>query len=179
MDGADRVRALLDQRSAQLARRGLAARRAAATRPYLVCACGPDRYGLPLAGVAGIVPGRPCTPLPGAAPALTGIVALSGRVVSVIDLGRALGRGDAEATERAHLVRLRGLPVPVALAVDRVLGIARVGAEASDGESGPVAPDLGTGAVSGYVPPGSDETAAIADGFTILDPARLLRRFLP
>jgi purine-binding chemotaxis protein CheW len=141
------------------------------TFPYLVCACGEDRIGLPLRAVAQVLPGRPCTPVPGAAPALAGIVALSGRIVGVVGLARALGRPAAAGPDAGHLVLPRGEP-PVALAVDRALAIARSTREtASEGDG---ARPLGSDDASDYVP--------AADGspdFTIVDPAPLLRRLMP
>ncbi len=71
---------------------GSAGPRPARDATYLVCACGAERYGLPLAEAAGVLPMRPCTPVPGAVPALLGLAAVSGRIVSVLDLARALGR---------------------------------------------------------------------------------------
>ncbi len=58
----------------------------------------------------------------------------------------------------------------MALAVDRVVGIARIEARPADA--------LGDGALLGYVPPGSDRTGDVRDGFSILDLPALLARFL-
>ena len=161
---ADRAAGLRARRAAALARRGDArAGPAEGGVPFLVCACGPERYGVPLAAAAQVLPMRPCTPVPGAAPALIGLAALSGRLVGVVGLARALGRAGAPAEGTGHLVVLRG-PAPLALAVDRVLGIAR--------GAGPGHPNAGLGreAASGYV--------AAIDGspdFVALDLPRLLR----
>lgn len=186
----ERVRALLDERSAALARRGRAEERAEkrvqARLSYLVCALGGERYGLPVAAVASVLPARACTPVPGAPPALRGIVTHAGAIVSVIDPGRALGLdgdGEEDGEERAHLVLLRAQEPPVALAVDRVLGLADIPADAVGarvGSDGAEAGDaLGLDAVSGYAPAGADAGAGVKDGFAVLDPKRLLRPFLP
>jgi purine-binding chemotaxis protein CheW len=167
--------ALLDARSAALARRGVAAARAATLHSYLLCACGADRYGLPLEAVAHVMPARACTAVPGAPPALLGLVARSGRVVSVLGLAGALGRTTPDAEPgHGHFVVLRGNAGAVALAVDRVLGVVAV--EASSAPETPSAgPSLGTGAVSGYAAAGP----AGEDGFVVIDLPRLLRRYLP
>lgn len=170
---AARDREIRAARTLALARRkDGAAEPAKPTHPYLVCACGGDRIGLPLATVAQVLPGRPCTPVPGTGAALEGIVALSGRIVPVIDLAQVLGRpaakGDASAD---HLVLLRGEP-PVALAVERALTIVR-----SVQEQAPVvgnAAPLGNGSAADYVP-GADGSP----DFTIIDPAQVLRRVMP
>lgn len=196
-DGRPPVRTdrnLRTERAAALARRSMAAVEADTGVDHLVCACGADRYGLPVTAVAQILPMRPCTPMPGAVPALIGLVALSGRIFGVLSLARALGRPDAAPdpeAERGHLVVLRSAPShaqphaqpphqapaqPIAFAVDRVLGIVRA-AGSSAAASGIADPDgLGNAAASGYAP------GATSDGrpdFVVIDLPRLLRRVLP
>lgn len=173
-------RDLRAERAVALARRGAVAVAAGLDIDQLVCACGSERYGLPLAAVAQVLPSRPCTPMPGAVPALDGLIALSGRIVGVLSLARALGRPDAasDAGSEGHLIVLRGPhPQPLALAVDRVLGIARV---AASGEAA-VDPDgLGNEAASVYAP--GSASGAVGDGrpdFVVIDLPRLLRRALP
>ncbi|MGC5780101.1 chemotaxis protein CheW [Methylobacterium sp. NFXW15] len=141
------------------------------TFPYLVCTCGGDRIGLPLPAVARVLPGRPCTPVPGTGAALSGLVALSGRIVPVIGLARALGRPEVEGDAREHLVLLRGEP-PVALSVERALGIVRAAqdpASLSQAEASP----LGNGSAPFYVP-----AAEGSPDFTIIDPAQVMRRVI-
>ena len=85
---------------------------------------------------------------------------------------RALGRPEPDG-EAGHLVVLRGsaTPQPLALAVDRVLGIAP-----ATTDSGAADPEgLGNAAASGYAP-GAD---ADRPDFVIVDLPRLLRRALP
>lgn len=169
------------ERAAALARRTLASAGPEAGIDHLVCACGSERYGLPLAAVAQVLPMRPCTPMPGAVPALLGLIALSGRIVGVLGLARALGRPEAPPEgERGggHLVVLRGGPTqPVALAVDRVLGIAAAPGASAAGPAEDADPaGLGNAAASGYAP------ASAGDGrpdFVVVDLPRLLRRVLP
>lgn len=176
------ARDLRAERTVALARRGGLAAEADPGVDHLVCVCGAERYGLPIAAVAQILPMRPCTPMPGAVPALIGLVALSGRIVGVLSLARALGRPDAAPDPEAqagHLVVLRSTHAhaqPLAFAVDRVLGIARA-AHASAATPGAADPDgLGNAAASGYAP------GATGDGrpdFVVIDLDRLLRRVLP
>lgn len=174
-----RTQALLDARTSQLARRGTERSREEATSPFLVCAVGGELCGLPLGQVAAVLPDRPSTALPGAPAALRGVVALSGGIVSVIDLGIALGLPATPPQEsglHGHLVRLRAQNPPIALGVTRVLGIAHIAASAiGAGVDG----RLGAEAVSGYAPPGSDASGVIADGFSVIDLRSLLDRFRP
>lgn len=177
--GADaRHKVLLDERSASLARRGRA-RAGVATRPVLLCLCGEDRYGLPLGDVAQVFPARACTPVPGASEAVLGLVALSGRVVSVMSLAACMGRPDPGGQPlQGHFVVLRGGGAGMALAVDRVEGIVQVpaAAPADPGSSrgGQDGPRLGSEAVSVYAAAGPQGGAVV-----IVDPRRLLRRYLP
>jgi purine-binding chemotaxis protein CheW len=165
------------ERAVALARRGIAAKARDAGLDHLVCACGDERYGLPLKAVAQVLPMRAFTPMPGAVPALLGLIALSGRIVGVLGLARALGRPEtASAAGGGHLVVLRGTQAqPVALAVDRVLGIAPAPGSSTAADNAD--PDgLGNAAASGYAP------AAAAGGrpdFVVIDLPRLLRGALP
>lgn len=183
-----RIRRLLDERTAALARRGVDIARQAATRPFLVCVAGDDRYGLPLDSVVQVVPARTYTSVPGAPPELLGLIALSGRVVSVLSLAGALSRPVASradssraesTTATGHILVLRGGIAPVALAVDRVLAVADVdGALTTE----PVLTGgLGADAVSGYAPAPGPEAAHQGGeaGFVVIDLPRLLRRYLP
>jgi purine-binding chemotaxis protein CheW len=182
-DGRQRTRPERDlraERAAALARRGAVVVATDSGDDHLVCACGGERYGVPLAAVAQVLPSRPSTPMPGAVPALDGLIALSGRIVGVLSLARALGRpepaSDAEAAA-GHLIVLRGVhPQPLALAVDRVLGIARAsGAAAAEAAD----PDrLGNEAASVYAP-GSGAAGDGRPDFVVIDLPRLLRRALP
>ena len=132
-------------------------------------------YGLPLTAVAGVTPERPCTALPGAPPALRGITAVSGVIVSVLDLAACLGLDRAETEEGGHVVRLRAQEPPVALAVDRVLGIAQI--ETTLARPTVESESLGRGPLSGYAPPGSDRTGGIPEDFSLIDIPALLARF--
>ncbi len=180
LDDAGRE-ALLNARSAALARRGIAAERTAALRPYLVCTCGPDRYGLPLEAVAQVMPARACTTVPGAPPALIGLVARAGRVVSVLSLSAALGRSETSeaGAGRGHFLILRGTGPAIALAVDRVLGVTRVEAPAEAGAQPGVLTGLGAALGADAVSSYAAAVEAAEDGFVVIDLPRLLRRYLP
>ncbi len=174
MSEPERVRALLDERSAALARRGLVERATVETAPFLVCTCGSERYGLALADVAAVMAAKICTPLPGAPAMVRGVAALSGTLVTVLDLGPALGleRGETPP-ESGHFVRLRSHTPPIVLAVDRVLGIVEI-ETALVGRRDPG--DLGGEAVSGYAPPASAGDGDVGTGLAIVDLPRLLGR---
>ena len=162
------ARALRAARSAALAARVPVTGAPPPEVAYLVCACGSERYGLPLAGVAQVLPMRPCTPVPGAGPAMVGLIGLSGQVVGVIGLARALGRPEpARAGDRppGHLVLLRGAHA-LALRVDRAIGIARRAGTPDGG--------LGNEAASGYAPAGTGDGTP---DFVVVDLPRLQGRY--
>ncbi|KQP29008.1 chemotaxis protein CheW [Methylobacterium sp. Leaf100] len=177
---AARRRALREARTRALAGRDRAAGQRVTLRSFLVCACGEDRYGLPLAQVAQVLPARPVTAVPDAPDALLGVVALSGRVVSLLGLARALGRPGAAEPGAGHIVVLRGGAAAVALAVDRVEGVVAIAPSdpdlpnATESLLDPAVAGLGPGAVSGYAPAGTHG----GDGFVAVDLPRLLRRYL-
>ncbi len=62
----------------------------------------------------------PVAPVPGAAPWCLGLVQLNGRLVTLIDAGRLFG---SVPTSPGALVRLEGLEVETALAVDEIVGL--------------------------------------------------------
>ena len=65
--------------------------------------------------------------------------------------------------------------MPVALAVDRVIGVAEIAADGAGTPEGDPSPDgMGGAAVSGYAPAESE-----GGDFVVLDLPRLLRRALP
>ncbi|OHV17991.1 chemotaxis protein CheW [Methylorubrum extorquens] len=175
-DAEARAAALLDARAAALAARTVGQERTIETAPLSRLRLrGRERYGLPLTAVAGVTPERPCTALPGAPPALRGITAVSGVIVSVLDLAACLGLDRAETDEGGHVVRLRAQEPPVALAVDRVLGIAQI--ETTLARPTVESESLGRGPLSGYAPPGSDRTGGIPEDFSLIDIPALLARF--
>lgn len=189
----NRVRALLEARSQALARRGRSQVSTGVRRPFLLCRAGGQPIALPLSETGGVIADTPSTPVPAAPPAMLGIIALSGVIVTVLDLARAVGlEGEVEGKEQRHLVRLRGRNAAVALSVQRALGVClietarieqREGGLRLDGIAGePASPHaviFGHEAVSGYAPRGSGAPVGIEDGFCIVDPARLLRRYIP
>jgi len=179
-----RRQALRQARTRALAGRVRAAQRETPSSSFLICTCGSDRYGLPLAQVAQVLGQRPITPVPGAPAAVLGAIARSGRVLSVLALARALGRDGTAVPEAGHLVILRG--TPVALAVDRVDGVLAVaGADPEGGISreelvDPAAAGLSGETVSGYAPAraGTGQESSRESGFVVVDLPRLLRRYL-
>lgn len=178
-DSDARIKALLDERSVALARRG-ASEAALATRSILLCLCGPDRYGLSLDSVAQVIPARHCTRVPGASAAVVGLAGLSGRVVSVIALAAAMG-GHARHVEgyeteqpSGHFVVLKGAGAAFALAVDRVEGVVEIPVDAIDPPPGKEGTGLGSAAVSVYAATGSSNEVIV-----LVDTRRLLRRYRP
>lgn len=166
-----RQRQLLDQRTQALARRPQD--RQEAGEPILLCEAGGTFYGLAMGEVAEVLPFRPCAPISGANPAILGLFARGGRMISALDLAAALKAHRMDgARSDGHLLLLRAFTPPVALRVDRVIGTANVRRVASG--------DIAEG--------GGERDAIVAYGQSIADPTlplaalidlgRLLRPFL-
>lgn len=181
-----RAERLMDERTRSLAGRARADAAQDAAHPVLsviACALGDEFYGLPLAMAAHVLPAAPCVPLPGAPPAMLGLLGRTGQVFSVLDLGLALGRPAARpeaASDPAlhgrmmegHVVLLRHAPRRFALRVDRVLGVAEVAPLQQPGQ--PVAERMVAG--HAWLPP------ALAGGrrpvLGLIDMDRLLQPYL-
>lgn len=71
---------------------------------WLRVAVGADSYALQLLRVQEVVRVAPIVHLRGAAPAVLGVMNLRGRIVPVFDLGRWLGTGGADISDRARIV---------------------------------------------------------------------------
>ena len=75
--------------------------------------------------IGGIVTLGPLTPVPGAPPALLGVVNVRGSVVPVIDVRPLAGVSGADVSVGTFAVVLEDGDLRAALAIDRVLGLQR------------------------------------------------------
>ncbi len=124
-DDAERVSALLTERSLALAAPPRDVHAAARLTPVLVFHLGDERYGLPLGIAREVVPLSRTAVVPGVGPAIAGIVTWRGEFVVVFDLAPVLG-GASAADERSLAVVLRGEEPRMAIAVDGVGDVIRV-----------------------------------------------------
>ncbi|BCM82735.1 chemotaxis protein CheW [Methylobacterium indicum] len=169
---AARIDEILDARTRTLAAR-YAAPAARPTRALLLCRAGTERVGLPLEGVAEVFPFRPCTPVPGAPPALIGLTGRGGLLVSVLDLATALGQPAGGTAAGGHVVVLRRDGPRIGLWVERVLAVTEAVVEAEG---------LGRRAVAGYVDPAPTGSRQESDygeaGFAVIDVPAVLAPLL-
>ncbi len=97
---------------------------------YLTCRVSGDRYGLPLEQVREIVGTVPITRVPGAPPALRGLVGHRGNPLPVLDLAVRLGFPETAVGRRSCLILVEatceGAPLLVGMLVDGVDRIASV-----------------------------------------------------
>jgi purine-binding chemotaxis protein CheW len=109
----------------------------------LLFRAGDRMFGCPISAVREIVPQRRATRLPGAPPAVQGLINLRGTIVTVIDLLLWLG-GDHAAASDGSIVLVDHGPRVAGVAVDEVLDVQMVAPD-------DVAGTVGTrdGAVSG------------------------------
>jgi purine-binding chemotaxis protein CheW len=171
----ERTRLILDERTEHLASRGAEqASEIAEEAQVLVCGAGQERFGIPLRDIAEILPFQACMPVSDGTPALVGVFGRNGRLVSVIDLGTALGATTAPSdSEGRHLVLLRREQPRVALLVDRAHGVSVITPLATHESGG-----FRSEAVTGY----AQAKTSLADRervLSLLDVDRLLRPFLP
>jgi purine-binding chemotaxis protein CheW len=175
LSAEERTRLLLDERTERLARRtDRGAATVAETTRVLVCGVGQEYYGLPLDAIAEVLPFKAPVPVPGGPAALVGVIGLSGQLVSVIDLGAALGQSPA-LTEgvNQHVVLLRRDQPRVALRVDRALGVEDVAPLTTEQDR-----EFRNDAVVGY----AKSDLGFADRervLSLLDVDRLLQPLLP
>jgi purine-binding chemotaxis protein CheW len=171
----ERARLILDERTEHLASRQAAlATETVDEAQVLICGAGQERYGIPLQAVAEVLPFQGCMPVPDGSPALVGVFGRNGRLVSVIDLGAALGNAPTPTdSENQHLVLLRREQPRVALLVSRAYGVSAVAPLAMSETGG-----FRSEAVIGY----AEARTGLADQervLSLLDVDRLLRPFLP
>lgn len=90
---------------------------------WIVVAVSERRVALPIRRVREVLPSRPLTRFPGAARPVCGLIGVRGRVVTVVDLGLALGL-DSSAIPEHRILLTEWSDVPVGLAVGQVAGVA-------------------------------------------------------
>jgi purine-binding chemotaxis protein CheW len=122
----ERAAAVFRERAAGLAARRARAAEAVGSVRVLTFALGSERYALPLADLAGLLPLAGCTPVPGAPPELAGVMNARGTIRSVVDLGRLLGLPGRDAVGAGYVLLLRRAGGEAALRVDAVDRIAVV-----------------------------------------------------
>jgi purine-binding chemotaxis protein CheW len=158
-----RTEAVFRRRAAELAGRRARVRADAGAVQVLTFALGAERYALPLADLAGLLPLAGCTPVPGGPPELLGVLNVRGTIRSVLDLGRLLGLSGREAAEGGYVLLLRREGGEAGLRVDQVDRIIAVSpgqlGVPPEGDAGPAA-----GLVKGLTP----------DGLALLDAQAIL-----
>ncbi|MCB8819638.1 chemotaxis protein CheW [Microvirga rosea] len=173
LSAEERARRILDERTQALAARsGSGPSPSADVERVLICTIGREHYGIPIDAVAEVLPFQECLPLPEGPPALVGLFGRSGQLVSVVDLGRALGLAAPSEDGGRHLVLLRRSSPRIALRVDRAEGVETVTRIVHEENGG-----FRKEAVTGYAESSTD----IADQeriLSLLDLDRLLRPFL-
>ena len=96
------------------------------TEPLLVVVAGERSCALPLEGVLEVVPARPYAALPGAPPAVRGVVNVRGRVITVVDLGAALDLPPSTTSPDHRVLVLDHAGRRIGVAVSEVTRIIRI-----------------------------------------------------
>lgn len=126
-------------------------------RDILVFELDQQRYGLPLGDVMETVRAVTITPLPQAPPLVEGIINFRGRVVPVLDIRARFHQAPREMKISDHLILARAGGRSVALRVDRVTDLVRIGDQDLSGAE-KIGPGLDT--ITGV--------ARLADGLVLL-----------
>lgn len=98
--------------------------------PWLLVTLGEQRYGLPVPWLREALPGQPADPVPGAPPAVLGIIHVRGEVMPVVDLRVPLAMAADAAAGPGKLVIVEIDQERFALQVDAVADVVKVNAEA-------------------------------------------------
>jgi purine-binding chemotaxis protein CheW len=123
---AARAQTILRQRAVQLAAIPAQRKRAPVSADFLVFRAAGARYALALASLREVVPMPPIAGVPGAAPAVRGVIPWRGEFVTVFDLAPALGLAMRDETAASHAVILRKDTPRVALAIEGAERMARL-----------------------------------------------------
>jgi purine-binding chemotaxis protein CheW len=107
------------RRASQLAERK-AAGPGLSTCAVLVFGLGAERYAIELSELAEVFPYRGCTAVPGAPPALIGVLNVRGEIRSVVDLRRVLELPPCDDSTTGYVLMLRQPGRAVGFKVDRV-----------------------------------------------------------
>jgi purine-binding chemotaxis protein CheW len=174
LSAEERARLLLDERTERLAgRSGDRSVPEVDTARMMICRVREEYFGIPLELVAEVLSPHSPVPVPNGPAALIGVLGHGGHLISVIDLGVALGLSPSSSDgDSGHLVLLRREHPRIALGVNRAVGV---------GDTIPLASsetrDFRSEAVVGY----AKAVSGFADRervLSLLDIDRLLRPFL-
>src|SRR6478736_5441312 len=94
---------------------------------------GAEHYAMAVQHVREVVDVGELTPVPGAPAAVLGLRNLAGEIVPAVDLARAVGAGRGSEVTRLVVVEHEGRPT--ALAVDEVVDVGTLAADADEHES--------------------------------------------
>jgi purine-binding chemotaxis protein CheW len=114
------------------------------TSSHLLVRIDDERYALPIRDVIEVARLSELTPVPGAPSAVLGVHNLRGQLVPVIDLGAVVGMARSDA--RSAVVIVDDASDLAGLAVDALLDVAAVDADAPGSAEGPL---LGSAMVDG------------------------------
>jgi purine-binding chemotaxis protein CheW len=119
------IEEVFQQRAARLAKRPAAAE-TSALLALLVFELGHERYGIELSEIQAVLPFGGCTPVPGAPPALIGVINVRGEIRAVVDTRALLGLPPAQDAAAGYVVLVRLPSGAVGLKVDRIDQVRRV-----------------------------------------------------
>jgi len=124
------------------------------------------RYGLAAADVQELLRAVLPAPLPGAPAAIEGVIDLRGRAVPVLDVRRRFGLPARDVEPTDHLIVARAAGRLVALRVDRVTDLVRLGPDDIEAAAGLAPGEAGVASVARL----ADGLVLVADLHALLPP---------
>ena len=88
-----------------------------------------ETYALEISWIANVRPIVDITPLPGVPPFIRGVVNVSGRIVSLVDLKVKFGLPDAGLSAASRIIILGGLGMEIGLLADEIFGVEKIPSE--------------------------------------------------
>ncbi len=116
---------------------------------YVLFRLGGEMYGLPIERVQSIIRYERGTPVPKAPPSVEGVINLRGRVIPVVDLAMALGRGSFEPEANSRIVVAETSAGLVGLAVDAAHEVLHIDPSSIQPPPGSVLEQGGSDAIAG------------------------------
>ncbi len=98
----------------------------ARTESFLLLTLSDETYAFPVAHALEILQVPPIVPVPGAPPAVLGIINFRGRILSVTTIRAALGLRPGEPGPAGRVIVTKDLPLNTGILVDGVEGIAEI-----------------------------------------------------
>lgn len=125
----ERIQSVYRQRARQLASSRTPSTSISPGRPVMVFRLERERYAIELTYLAEVLPFTGCTPVPGAAPSLLGVINLRGELHGILNLAQVLTIPRRSSTQSGFILVLRHSDRRIGLKVDSVEDLNQIRSE--------------------------------------------------